>query len=108
MLAIFSLIVVLVPLSAREFLKKPVSYLGVEASDNYTCKFYPMTLFVEGNNIGIVHSPRMSDSQLKAFETIFDDYEIEYIIKDRYVFIPCEYYSDINYLMNISKKAFSE
>lgn len=52
-----SLILVFVPLSVKSALGNPVSYLGVEASRNFSCKFYPMMLSVDDNNIGIVHSP---------------------------------------------------
>lgn len=101
------LILVMVLPSVEPASAKPVSYLGVEASENFSCKFYPMTLAVDDDSIGTVHSPRLSDDRLHAFESIFREYEIKYVLKDGYVYIPCEYYSDMNYLMNISRKAFS-
>ncbi len=83
-----------------------ITYLGEPASNEMKCEFYPMTSFTRSGFIMRVHSQKLTPEELSVFSSIFDQDKAAYEIKNDTIMIPCEYFSDIEYLMNLSSKSY--
>jgi len=84
-----------------------VGYLGVPLSLNMSCEFFPITFHTQDGMVMQLHSNAFRGDDIKTFAAIFRKHDAPYLIEANKIMIPCEYYSDIEFLANLSSKAYA-
>lgn len=80
-----------------------VTYFPNKHESGFNCKFLPMTSYTIQGFILQVHRPELSPEELSILAKVLSYEEAKYVIDEPYIMIPCEYYSDITFIMNISE-----